>query len=107
MLGGRQVTRFKSEGEQYDVIVQVGEGDRRTPADIADIYVRGKNNEMVQLSNLVVVREGVAPKNLNHFNRIRAATITATLAPGYALGDALAAMQRRRRRRCRPRCRRT
>jgi multidrug efflux pump len=93
MLGGRQVTRFKRDGEQYDVIVQVGEGDRRSPADISDIYVRGKNNEMVQLSNLVVVREGVAPKNLNHFNRIRAATITATLAPGYALGDALIAMQ--------------
>jgi multidrug efflux pump len=48
---------------------------------------------MIQLSNLVVVRESVAPKNLNHFNRIRAATITATLAPGYALGDALAAME--------------
>jgi multidrug efflux pump len=93
MLGGRQVTRFKRDGEQYDVIVQVGEVDRRSPADISDIYVRGKNNEMVQLSNLVVVREGVAPKNLNHFNRIRAATITATLAPGFALGDALAAMQ--------------
>src|SRR5258706_4882755 len=93
MLGGRQVTRFKKDGEQYDVIVQVAQGDRRSPTDISDIYVRGKNNEMVQLSNLVVVRESVAPKNLNHFNRIRAATITATLAPGYALGDALAFMQ--------------
>ena len=93
MLGGRQVTRFKKDGEQYDVIVQVAEGDRRSPTGISDIYVRGKNNEMVQLSNLVVVRESVAPKNLNHFNRIRAATITATLAPGYPLGDALIAMQ--------------
>ncbi len=93
MLGGRQVTRFKKDGEQYDVIVQITPGDRRTPSDISDIYVRGKGNEMVQLSNLVVVRESVAPKNLNHFNRIRAATITATLAPGYALGDALAYMQ--------------
>jgi multidrug efflux pump len=93
MLGGRQVTRFKKDGEQYDVIVQVAEGERRSPTDISDIYVRGKNNEMVQLSNLVVVRESVAPKNLNHFNRIRAATVTATLAPGYPLGDALNAMQ--------------
>jgi multidrug efflux pump len=48
---------------------------------------------MVQLSNLVVVRESVSPKNLNHFNRIRAATVTATLAPGYAVGDALTYMQ--------------
>ena len=93
MLGGRQVTRFKKDGEQYDVIVQVAERERRSPTDISDIYVRGKGNEMVQLSNLVVVRESVSPKNLNHFNRIRAATVTATLAPGYALGDALTFMQ--------------
>ena len=93
MLGGRQVTRFKKDGEQYDVIVQVAPTDRRSPADISDIFVRGKANEMIQLSNLVVVRESVAPKNLNHFNRIRATTITATLAPGYSLGEALAYMQ--------------
>ena len=93
MLGGRQVTRFKKDGEQYDVIVQIYDNERRSPTDISEIYVRGKANEMVKLSNLLVVRESVAPKNLNHFNRIRAATITATLAPGYPLGDALSAMQ--------------
>jgi multidrug efflux pump len=93
MLGGRQVTRFKKDGEQYDVIVQIADSERRSPTDISEIYVRGKANEMVKLSNLVVVRESVAPKNLNHFNRIRAATITATLAPGYPMGDALVAMQ--------------
>jgi multidrug efflux pump len=92
MLGGRQVTRFKRDGEQYDVVVQVAEGDRRTPGDISDIYVRGKGNEMIQLSNLVNVRESVAPKSLNHFNRIRAVTISATLSPGYTLGQALAFM---------------
>jgi len=93
MLGGRQVTRFKKDGEQYDVIVQIVESERRSPTDISEIYVRGKGNEMIKLSNLVVVRESVSPKNLNHFNRIRAATITATLAPGFPLGDGLAAMQ--------------
>jgi multidrug efflux pump len=92
MLGGRQVTRFKKDGEQYDVIVQIADAERRSPTDISEIYVRGKNSEMIKLSNLLVVRESVSPKNLNHFNRIRAATITATLAPGYPLGDALDAM---------------
>jgi len=92
MLGGRQVTRFKRDGEQYDVIVQVAEADRKTPGDIADIYVRGKAGEMIPLSNLVNVRESVAPKSLNHFNRIRAVTVTATLAPGYSLGQALASL---------------
>ncbi|MET0917671.1 MAG: efflux RND transporter permease subunit, partial [Burkholderiales bacterium] len=88
MLGGRQVTRFKREGEQYDVIVQVSSTDRSTPADISDTYVRGRDGAMVQLSNLVDVKEGVAPQSLNHFNRLRAVKITGTLAPGYTIGDA-------------------
>ncbi|MBK8324506.1 MAG: efflux RND transporter permease subunit [Betaproteobacteria bacterium] len=92
MLGGRQVTRFKRDGEQYDVVVQVADSDRKTPGDIADIYVRGKSGEMIPLSNLVTVRESVAPKSLNHFNRIRAVTVSATLAPGYTLGQALASL---------------
>jgi multidrug efflux pump len=92
MLGGRQVTRFKREGEQYDVIVQVAPVDRSSPADISDAYVRARDGGMVQLSNLVEVRENVAPQSLNHFNRLRAVKVSATLAPGYALGDALQAM---------------
>jgi multidrug efflux pump len=92
MLGGRQVTRFKRDGEQYDVLVQIAPVDRSTPADISDTYVRGRDGSMVQLSNLVDVREGVAPQSLNHFNRLRAVKITGTLAPGYAIGEALAAM---------------
>jgi hypothetical protein len=63
MLGGRQVTRFKKDGEQYDVIVQVAPVDRATPADISDSYVRAKDGSMVQLSNLVSVKEGVAPQS--------------------------------------------
>jgi multidrug efflux pump len=91
MLGGRQVTRFKREGEQYDVLVQVTPLDRTTPADISEIYVRGRNGEMVQLANLVQVKEGVAPQSLNHFQRLRAVKITATLAPGTSIDEALKA----------------
>ena len=91
MLGGRQVTRFKRDGEQYDVIVQVAPRDRTRPNDISDIYVRTRSQQMVPLSNILDVKEGVSPQSLNHFNRQRAVAVTATLAPGYALGDALTA----------------
>jgi multidrug efflux pump len=90
MLGGRQVTRFKQNGKQYDVVVQVGDDDRLTPAQLTRIYVRARSGQMVPLSNLVKVAETVAPRELNHFNKLRSATVTATLAPGYALGEALA-----------------
>ena len=49
-LGGRQVTRFKRDGEQYDVIVQVADVERRNPDDIHDIYVRGRDGSMISLS---------------------------------------------------------
>jgi multidrug efflux pump len=89
LLGGRQVTRFKREGKQYDVIVQLEPRDRNTPADLTAIYVRAKDGRLVQLSNLVAVRETVAAKELNHFDRQRAVILSANVAPGYSLGEAL------------------
>jgi multidrug efflux pump len=89
LLGGRQVTRFKREGEQYDVIVQVADIDRTKPDDIRDIYARGRDGSMISLDNLVAVEETVAPRELNHFGQRRAVTITANLAPGYTMGEAL------------------
>jgi len=92
MLGGRQVTRFKKDGEQYDVIVQVAPRDRTRPNDISDIYVRARDGSMVQLANLVEVQEGVSPQSLNHFQRLRAVTVSGQMAPGYTLGDVLPVM---------------
>ena len=92
MLGGSQITRFKKDGEQYDVIVQVAPRDRSRPNDISDIYVRARDGSMVQLANVVTVLEGVSPSSLNHFQRLRAVSITASLAPGYTIGDALKMM---------------
>jgi len=89
MLGGRQVTRFKRDGEQYDVLVKIADIDRENPDDLRRIYVRGKDDAMIPLSNLITIKETVAPKELNHFNQLRAATITARLAPGYSLSDGL------------------
>ena len=89
LLGGRQVTRFKQEGKQYDVIVRLEDQARRQPTDLTSIFVRAKDGNLVQLSNLVKLRETVAPKELNHFNRLRAAIISANVSPGYTLGEAL------------------
>ena len=92
MLGGRQVTRYKRDAEQYDVIVQTTASGRGTPADIDRIQLRaskGGVDTMVPLSSLVQVREGVAPRELNHFGQRRSATLTANLAPDYSLGQAL------------------
>ena len=92
MLGGRVVTRYKRDAEQYDVLVQTEGRGRTTPEDIEKIFVRGRNDTMVPLSSLVKVREAVSPRELNHFNQRRSVTLTANLAPGYSLGEALTFM---------------
>lgn len=89
LFGGRQVTRFNMNGKQYDVMVQVAAGDRQTPNDLSQVYVRTRGGDMVQLSNLVNVVETVAPKELNRFNQLRSVTISANLGPGYSQGEVL------------------
>jgi multidrug efflux pump len=89
MLGGRNVTRFKKDGEQYDVVVQIEKGERESPQEINNIFVRGRNDQMIPLASLLQVTEAVAPRELNHFAQRRAVTITANLANGYTQGEAL------------------
>ena len=89
MLGGRTVTRYKRDAEQYDVIVQTEARGRTTPENIDSIYVRGRNDAMIPLSSLVNVKESVSPRELNHFGQRRSVTITANLSRDYSLGEAL------------------
>ena len=89
MMGGRQVTRFKREGKQYDVMVQVADADRVRPSQLNEIFVRARSGQMIPLSTLITYNETVAPKELNHFNKLRAAVVSANLVGTCALGDAL------------------
>ena len=89
MLGGRQVTRYKRDGDQFDVIVQTSPSGRDTPDDVEKIFVKGRNDTMIPLASLVKVRESVAPRELNHFSQRRSVSVTANLAADYSLGQAL------------------
>jgi multidrug efflux pump len=92
LLGGSNVTRYKRDAEQYDVIVQTEASGRTTPEDIDRIYVRGRNDAVIPLSALVKVHESVSPRELNHFGQRRSVSITASLAGDYSLGEALTFM---------------
>ncbi|HKQ94934.1 MAG TPA: efflux RND transporter permease subunit [Aestuariivirgaceae bacterium] len=90
LLGGREVTRYEVDGEQFDVVVQLAAEERTSPETLSRIFVRSAGGEMIQLSNLVKIRETVVPKELRRFNQLRAVTIEANLAPGYTIGEGLA-----------------
>ncbi|PAT30750.1 multidrug transporter AcrB [Vandammella animalimorsus] len=89
LLGGRIVTRYKKGAEQYDVWVQLAAPARATPEQIGRIQVRSAQGALVPLSALLRIDEGTAPRELNHFGQRRSATLTARIAPGHTLGQAL------------------
>jgi multidrug efflux pump len=89
LLGGRRVARFTSENKLYDIILRLDPQDRATPSDITGLQVRGRNNTVVPLDAVTQVTEQIGPRQLNHFNRVRSFTLSASMAPGFTLGQAL------------------
>ena len=94
LLGGNRTSTFTRNNKQYEVILQLDPRARATPSDMTGLYVRGRNGTLLKLESLATVKEGVGPRELNHFQRVRAATLTAGLAPGFTLGEALDSLNR-------------
>jgi multidrug efflux pump len=94
LLGGRRISTFTRENKLYDVIAQLSPENRATPSDISGLYARGKNGELVQISALARVSEGLGPQQLLHYNRVRSFTLSASLAPSLPLGVALDSLER-------------
>lgn len=94
MLGSRRVTRYQDNGEEYNVLLEGERSDFNSPQDIDNIYVRSQTTrQLIPMSNLVTVEEGATASTLNRYNRMRSITISANLADGYSLGEALAFLE--------------
>jgi len=88
MLGSREVGTYVDGGQEYRVLLQAHDRDRVTPYDLQNIFVRS-NGGLIPLSNVVSLTERARAQTLARADRVRAITITASLAPGYSLGEAL------------------
>ncbi|WP_052378706.1 efflux RND transporter permease subunit [Polycyclovorans algicola] len=88
-MSGRRVTTYEDDGEEYNVLIQAPDDARRSPDVLDEIYVRSSQNELVPLAMLVSTREVAAAATLNRLDRVRTITLSAGLAPGYTLGEAL------------------
>jgi HAE1 family hydrophobic/amphiphilic exporter-1/multidrug efflux pump len=94
LLSGQRFAYFMRDGKQYQVIGQVENNRRATPTDLSSIYVRNNIGQLIQLDNVVNVREESSPPQLYHNNRYMSATVSAGLAPGMSMSDGIAAMDR-------------
>lgn len=90
---GTRYGYFLRNNKQYYVIGQVAREDRDIPADISSLYVRSDAGDMIQLDNLVHIKENSNPPTLYHYNRYKSATVSANLAPGKTLGEGIKEMQ--------------
>jgi multidrug efflux pump len=90
MMGSRRVTTYVDAGEEYDVLLQAQAHDRGSATDLENIHVRTRSGDLVPLASVVSLSELAEPGSLNRFNRLRAITVSAGVAPGYTLGEAIA-----------------
>lgn len=91
---GQRFGFYIMNGKQYQVIGQVFKENRNKPVDLTSIYVRNKNDQLIQLDNLVTLHERSSPPQLYRFNRYVSATFSASLAPGKTIGDGINSMNK-------------
>lgn len=90
MLGQRRVSTYLDRGQEYDVIMEGWEEDYRSPQSIDNLYVRSqRTNALIPMDNLLSFEEQATSSRLNRYNRMRSITISANLADGYTVGEAL------------------
>ncbi|PJF37898.1 MAG: AcrB/AcrD/AcrF family protein, partial [Phototrophicales bacterium] len=94
MLGGAHITDFIENGRSYLVLVQMRQQDLANFRGFHKLYVRNKDGQRIPLASLVKLTPIIGQQTLAHYNRMRAATFSAKLAPGYTVADAYQYLQR-------------
>jgi Cation/multidrug efflux pump len=93
-LSGQRMGYLYMNGKQYDIIGEINRQQRNTTQALKSIYMRSGNGSMIQMENLVDLKEDIAPPRLYRYNRFVSATVSAGLGKGYTLGQALDEMDK-------------
>ncbi|OKL41840.1 efflux RND transporter permease subunit [Pontibacter flavimaris] len=91
-LSGSRFGYFVKGGKQYQILGQVARENRSEPLDLRSLYVKSSTGELIQLDNLIELKEESASPQVYRFNRFAAATFSATLTKGKTIGDGLEVM---------------
>jgi len=93
-LSGQRFGYFFMNGKQYQILGELARENRNKPLNLKSLYVKNNNGDMIQLDNIVTLKEETAPPQLHRYNRFVSATITSGLMPGYTIGDGINEMNR-------------
>jgi multidrug efflux pump len=92
-LSGQRFSYFNMNGKQYQVMGQFRLAKRNDPLDLKSMYVKNTSGELIQLDNVVSMKEQSSPPQLYHYNRYQAATVSAAVVAGKTIGDGIKEMQ--------------
>jgi HAE1 family hydrophobic/amphiphilic exporter-1 len=95
-FGERQVSTIYLPTDSYQVIMEVSPEAKQNEGALADIYVRSSTGALVPMSSFTTVERTVGPSSINHVGQLQAVTVSFNLAPGAALGDATAKIDKAR-----------
>jgi multidrug efflux pump len=91
-FGQRQISTIFTQLNQYHVVVEVKPELQRSPDTLKDIYVRSASGSQVALGTFTHTEASTTTLAVNHQGQFPAVTLSFNLAPGFALGDAVKAI---------------
>jgi multidrug efflux pump len=92
-FGQRQVSTIFTPLNQYHVVLEVAPQFRQNPDALRSIYVKSSTGAQVPLSAITRFGPSTTPLAVNHQGFFPSVTLSFNLAPGVALGEAVAAVQ--------------
>src|SRR5690606_7146869 len=92
-LSGQRFGYFMMNGKLLQVIRQFNKKERDAPMDLKSIFVKNDVGQLIQMDNLVTIKEQSSPPQLYHNNRYMSATVSASLVPGMSINDGIDAME--------------
>jgi hydrophobe/amphiphile efflux-1 (HAE1) family protein len=93
-FSGQRYGYFIMNSKQYQVIGQADRSNRDKPLDLSSVYIRNNRGELIQLDNVVRLKEQSNPPQLFRYNRYVSATVSAQPAKGVTLGQGIAEMRK-------------
>lgn len=84
---GFRNSKFKENGEEYDIIVRLDEKYRSSITEVENIIIIDGYGEKVRLKELGEIKEYYSPPNIERKSKQRILKVSITPAAGFAMGE--------------------
>ncbi len=93
-VAGMTATRYREEGDEYDVVVRFKEEYRNSVSDVENIAVKTPSGGNIRLTDIGEVNEYYSPPNIERNRRERVVTVS-TIPYGTSLGELVAEIEKK------------